>query len=575
MRRGFLAGGSTTCEISRLDKLRLQLADAEAELRQRRERRREVEAGNGRPVLSQEAQAAEAPQSATYASLDEEAIQALTSHEEPPPALHRLAQALVLVLECRLLASLGQHELPAQTSWVNLRRLLQKSWDPSQSAEDLRRALEERPFGVRVAGHIRERVLLAEAGASSESLVSLRQDVEAADARCLTLLDFVLRLVMPDGAAEAAELAADCLEELRSRAVQAVDFQEREVAKLRKQLREAEKSEAAALAFAEQNAPGKATKASQQASEEAPSSTTSEQELVAASSAKVPTESVAVIEEEGCDPSSTSIPELDFSNAAVVQKQQVQYRLGEVEVPPLQEAVLESMVNAVTDASLGPQRRLNVVGSCDLREDAEVAFQRADAVKAWLAENGVPSGKMVVSTMAAARGARFTELQLLDLRGKTDDMRKRAQDFFARSMMSGQPIPEASQQPPSQAQTTVEVEALPEQPPTSEAPPSFAGPSVAVEEFETSRSSGEPAQGVRIRFDGSSAQLDCAWVEDISLDVASECVRLSSLSDRWPVIEVALPFRVDVPSDDGAAGKFSKKTKTLTVTLLRSSVSGA
>eukprot|EP00971_Amphidinium_carterae_P335820 6471869-Amphidinium_carterae.1 len=44
-------------------------------------------------------------------------------------------------------------------------------------------------------------------------------------------------------------------------------------------------------------------------------------------------------------------------------------------------------------------------GSCAaLCNDPEVAYERADAVKEWLLERGVPSAKLVVETTAAVRG---------------------------------------------------------------------------------------------------------------------------------------------------------------------------
>jgi len=309
------------------------------------------------------------------------------------------------------------------------------------------------------------------------------------------------------------------------------------VARLRKQLKEVERSEAAAEAFAKEHASGGSQLSKR----------------------------VVEAKEAGEAHADATVPQEqpDFSFAPVVQKQQVQYRLGETAVPPLQEAVLESIANAVKDSSYGATRRVNIVGSCDTREDPEVAYERADAVKEWLLERGVPSAKLVVETTAAVRGARHTELQLLDVRGEvTSDMRKRAAELFTRSVLSSPPIAkpmvtDVADVGQSAAASFKAVEASHTEQAVQDAIP----PKCVLNEFQ--ETSGGFKKGVRALF-SAGENSDPRWVDDASVDVGADCVRLSSFSGKWPTLEVPLPFPV---AQSGDAAKYSKRTRTLTVTV--------
>ena len=122
MRRGFLGGGAGLADpTGRLASLRAKLADAEHELQHRRQERLNLAAAALPRGAAPEAQSARPAHIAHTVS--DAAIEALISHAKPPPVLHRLASALVLVMEAKTFADLGVEELPGKTPWKNLQSL--------------------------------------------------------------------------------------------------------------------------------------------------------------------------------------------------------------------------------------------------------------------------------------------------------------------------------------------------------------------------------------------------------------------------------------------------------------------
>jgi len=542
MQRGFL-GARPGAEPVAL--LRQQLAEAEAELRQRRLVRLRMEAGRGSTALVAASAAADA--APTLPVWDGAAVAALASHADPPPEpLHRLAEALALALQAQGLGELGDHALPQRVPWKNLQMLLRKSWDPGETVGSTVGHLRQEPFGPRITRHVSERLL-------GGSTPVTREQVVGADEQCVPAFDFVMALInacssskqegaTSPSAGTSTEPKLPVSSLTRESAVEAVSFQELEVARLRRKLKEAERSEAAALDFAAGNA-------------------------VAATDAVCENRSSAangnITPGEGCH----SEP------VYVVSCQTLQYKLTEVTVPPLQEAVLTSMVGLVTEPHAGCNRYLEVVGCAEVREEPSTAAERAEAVRDWLAANGVPCSQLRVKTEPpGGRGSRRVELRLFDSCKADNEVRRRAEELMSRV------FPEA----PPQAVAEVEI------------PMAGAGRAVGVAEGvrscapATGVARGDPGSGTVPGFTAPGVPVGEVIAEGVpsggrrslrvvfkmfgvppseaALEARAQAVRLVSCSGAWPAVEVLLPFDVECPATSTA--RFSRKAGTLTLHLL-------
>merc|ERR1712070_376876 len=96
--------------------------------------------------------------------------------------------------------------------------------------------------------------------------------------------------------------------------------------------------------------------------------------------------------------------------------QAVEYTLGESEVMPLQESVLYSMLNALAERHLATYRVLEITGFSEIREEADVARQRAEKVREWLIDHGAAEENIVIVPPRSdeKRGSRRTEMKLVD-----------------------------------------------------------------------------------------------------------------------------------------------------------------
>ncbi|CAE8708834.1 unnamed protein product, partial [Polarella glacialis] len=197
-------------------------------------------------------------------------------------------------------------------------------------------------------------------------------------------------------------------------------------------------------------------------------------------------------------------------------------------------------------------RHLEIVGRAENREDAIVAEQRAEGVRAWLLESGVPSERMSVRAEPSAgdSSARRVELRLLDTSGADVDLRQRAEQAMSRLFGPKVDKEADAPEPPTQ------------QPEASEASRDQQGaPEVSMEEIAVETGVGSRRRGLRLVF----AKPGLA-ASDASLEIGEKAVRLGSLSGQWAELEVVLPFAVEAPSEPSA--KFSRRAGTLTVTLL-------
>ena len=181
------------------------------------------------------------------------------------------------VRQAPLLADLGDHGLPSRVPWKNLQILLRKA---DARMVEIVKALQG-PFGSRLARHVRTDPLS-------------RAEVEEADAGCVPLLDWAMKLLEPlerprkalDPEVQRLAGLSEAMAEQERRGTGFSRCCGRTVARLRRDLREALRSERAAEAFAEQHRPA---------------------------------------------------------------ERALQYRLSEVEVPATQEAVLQSLVKSLLE----------------------------------------------------------------------------------------------------------------------------------------------------------------------------------------------------------------------------------
>lgn len=540
MQRGFLQGGRSRSEKApeseHIGRFQAALSAAELELRKRRKARLELETQN----LTRDGPSSSTatPDQLPTVAPDEAALSALASHVEPPIMLHRLAVALMLLLESPLLIDLGEHRLPTRVPWKNLQLLLRKPWGEEETihikspgekpvitrtVKAVANALCQDPFGRRLARHVQQQILGGDPPLT-------RAEVAEADGRCVMLFDWVEGLVLPvvGSAKDASEnkestpaigaVGADVPEEVRAAreaASAAIAEQEQEVATLRKDLQEARRSEEAAKKFAAENDPSKQS---------------SSANFEGAAGAR----EVAATEVQG--------------------QKCLQYRLQEVEVPLLQESVLISLINNVMEPRSGKQREVEIIGRCEDREDDETAKQRAEAVQAFLLGAGVPLDRMSLRWVVGGPSAcRRTDLCMTDVEGSDSSVRQRAAHLLQRVYSQDEPQAEAAPSASSTAKTPEEDSAR-----------LHAAPRVVVEELAAEglpETSTTGRRQVRVIF--TKAGLSA---KDVDLEIGSDAVRLSSLSGDWDELEVPLPFAVDQPTEQSA--KFSKRAGTLTVTLV-------
>lgn len=613
MQRGFLtpaaqhvSGEGGAHGNTRLATLREQLANAERELRRCRKERLDLEAS-----LRDAEQASRAVVERLPPALSKEAVEALASHEEPPKALHCLAEVLILVVDGPLLVDLGEHPLPERVPWENLQVLLHKSWKKHDAAACVA-ALQQQPFGVRLKEHARERLC--------GSGVVKRESVAALDERCLPVLDFLLALLKPPRSTEDSRRQAmerSALE--RQRLSEAVVAHEREVALIRKKLQEVKRSEENAHAFAAKHAPRLVS------SENCDNGSVARNPLIQVAALKEGCEDslrqdiVAASGDDECGTLDTNCNNAvtctiaNSSGAAgtgshvtalprvAAARQSIQYRLNEVFVPQLQEPVLASLTNALVEQRGAYDRSLEISGFSDVREEPETGWRRAQAVVEFLESRGVPSERLniVTGTVPPGNGGsrefvercstRRVDLVLFD-GGESSDksVRHRASEVFSR-LFDNEAIPRPHD---GNDEPTVASPQLPHNDNLV-----GAGQDVAVAEHvpQTSCAAGndsrvanskglEDRQGTSNCFPAPAVSIEelsegnCAVralqvvftlpglnAADTSLDVGQEAVRLRSVSGVWPDVEAPLPFLVG-PATEGAA-KFSRKKGTLTLHL--------
>eukprot|EP00929_Paragymnodinium_shiwhaense_P029393 TRINITY_DN16851_c0_g1_i1.p1 TRINITY_DN16851_c0_g1~~TRINITY_DN16851_c0_g1_i1.p1 ORF type:complete len:456 (-),score=117.57 TRINITY_DN16851_c0_g1_i1:7-1374(-) len=409
MRKGFLGGGSKAAAAAddpkkpvpaHIAKLRQELEDAEKELHARRQRRlrdadeKKVTRLTDAASLDSDATTSSKSRSC-LSSLDTCALDALASREEKDvtDALHLLAESLMLLLEARQLVDLGDHPLPGRIPWRNLQILLKKRG--KEDAGALAAVLSQKPFGQRLAEHIRQRFASV-----------TREKIEAVSADYCTIFDFVDALLL-DGSSSGSEVtAADSQAAEPVFLAAAVGEQEREVARLRRKLREAERSEEAARKFAEANAPGGPGQ----------SGYPSEPRQVAAGTA-------------------TSNGSKTTASEETSHVQSLQYRLNEVEVPPMQEPVLECLLLTALDPRTGSGRVVEVIGRSEDREEPEVAKERAEAVQSWLLDHGVLSENLRLEVEpGGGRSNRRVDLRIQDADGAA--VMKKAHEMMSRLLLT-------------------------------------------------------------------------------------------------------------------------------------------
>lgn len=603
MQRGFLApaaqpvsGEEGVHGNTRLADLRTQLADAERELRRCRRERLDLDAS-----LRDAEQASRVVVEKLPPALSKEAVEALASHEEPPKALHCLAEVLVLVVDGPLLVDLGEHPLPERLPWTNLQLLLHKSWKKHNAAA-CAAALKQQPFGARLKEHAHER--LCGSGAVK------RESVAALDERCLPVLDFLLALLKPARSTEdSRRQAMEGSASERQRLLEAVVAHEREVALIRKKLQDAKRSEENAHAFAAKHAPRSVSSETCDRGGVAGNSLIQEVAPKEGCRGSLRPDTVAA-----CGDGDRSILETDSDSTATrtvvnssgaaaagncvaapprcaAARQCIQYRLNEVSVPQLQEPVLASFANALVEQRGACDRSLEICGFSDAREEAETGRLRAQAVVEFLESRGVPSERLniVTGSVPPGNGGRRVDLVLFDGGESADkSVRQRASEVFSRIFDSeatsrphdgndeptvasqqlphndslfcaGQDVAIAEQVPQTACSAgnnsrAASSEGLDDRQGTSNCRPA---PAVSIEELSEGNSGAQALQVV-FTLPGLSAA-------DTSLDVGEQAVRLRSVSGAWPDVEAPLPFLVG-PATEGAA-KFSRKKGTLTLHL--------
>lgn len=589
--------------------LQARLKEAEAELRRRREERLAIEnkadAEHGGATDAGAARRAARKARTVPEAIPEEAFEALASHSEPaPPALRRLAEVLMLLLEAKVLVDLGDHKLPGLIPWKNVQLLLAKPWGDRVTVSDIQSALAVDVYGPRLRAAARERFLRGERPLT-------RKEVASADARCACIFDFVDFFVgdatSPEEGddAAAAPLAGRRDRGAAAAAAAAVAAQEQEVARLRRTLRTrraAKAGDEAAVAETGHAAPShaeatlessvfaqseKGREARKDAKMDHDAENLAKQRPAAEESERLATDGAhAEIEQKAEEVVRPELPRgtervgrwetpSECATGAVTASccQSLQYRLNETAVPELQEAVLVSMQGALMEPRLGLHRYLVITGFAESREESDTAIRRAEAVRDWLATHGASEEQLHVEGQPPSerRGCRRVELKLIDSSSiakqaavrptavavDSEVVRSQAVERVRDHLASGTPGP------PAEASSGILDVSSPVRISTEEDGLEALGcaPHVLVEEEGGwAEDAGVGRRGVRVTF--ASASLD---LSDTKLEVGTEAVRLASLSQLWPAIEAPLPFAVE-PSTAGAP-RFSRRKGTLTLQL--------
>lgn len=325
----------------------------------------------------------------------------LASYHDPPPnQLRRLGEALTLLLEARTIVSLGDHPLPGQIPWKNVQALLLNTWEPRETTVGIRRVLAERPWGPRLVVAVHERLLGGQVPVT-------RHGVQQIDKRCTCLFDFVQAFAQRCKAAEATlsdEASSSTNVSAQESISSLIVMQEKEVARLRRLLREAENANSRSPAPVRVRMKPLLTR-----SWDTPRPLT-ECLSEASTSASSPTSL-----DNGFEPS----PSQDYQPMGFVGCcKALQYRLNDTSVPRSQEAVLAAMLSSLGEPRVWeePRRLLEVIGFSEHREDPETALWRAEAVREWFLVAGVSEDmlRVTVSPSVGSRGSRRVELRLLD-----------------------------------------------------------------------------------------------------------------------------------------------------------------
>lgn len=546
MQRGFLDKAGYGGESEHLAVLRSSLELEEEQLRCLRQHRLQLESSTAEPP------AVDLPSEAP----DEVAMKALALHEEPPSMLHRLAVAVMLLLEAPFLVDLGDHSLPSRVPWRNLQLLLRKEKGANQKKDgpmkEILAAMQRSPFNERLARHVKQRILGGDPPVT-------RADILEHDPNCVVLFDWVSNLLTPlvertsNKTWEIVELPE--LKEKREKAAEAVGEQEKKVAQLRRKLREAVRSEQAAADFAAQNRPG-----------------------------NVSTNKASGLAEKGIDPGDELVGHQTDTKSETVQlevtgQKSLQYRLEEVEIPSTQQAILQSLVKTLMEPR-GIHRRLEIVGHCEDRESDDVAQRRAAAAEAWMLEAGIPAARFTVSWEVGGPSlCRRTDFRLLDIQGSDALMKRKAEDVMKRifsAHLQREETPEVEEMR-VQEKPDPDVKRNSQHPDVKTLPPKLPEPQgVAPEPVNTAEvdavtGSGDCGSPPNVKLEVSGQQVCLVFTkdglspQDALLDVGTKIVRLASLSGSWPEKEVTLPF--DVQPQEPAA-KFSRRAGTLTLTLV-------
>ena len=266
-------------------------------------------------------------------------------------------------------------------------------------------ALQKQPFGEGLARHV-QHIL-----ANNDPLA--RQEVLEADRQCVCLYDWVYGLITPllnrplrEGAQADVANAADAAEvqEERDRAVVAVAEQEKEVARLRRKLREAVRSEQAGADFA---------------------------------AAHLPTVTASETSDVRNGSATGKEPEPIAAKYEVTGQKSLQYRLEEVNVPTMQEAVLHSLVKTLMEPRASSKGHVEIIGHSEDREAPETAKERAEAAQEWLLDHGVPAERLSLRWEVGGPAiCRRTDLRLLEEPGADQAMRRRATELMKRIFTS-------------------------------------------------------------------------------------------------------------------------------------------
>jgi len=597
--------------LSRVTSARAQLLEAEKELRRLRQKRRQLEGSRGSSATS--------PSAVTAASLvdggrgavgpgqehheprlTQEDVKALVSHTEPlPAAVLRLAHAIVLLLKAKTLVEDVQ-EIPDKIPWKNMQALIMRAWSTNKSCKGIVAALSQKQFGKVLRDHICQKVVGGDAPLT-------RGAIEAADTCCIPAFNFMeavifnvtergqqrdggnLKFNTSDGTVPAALLDATEVPGW-SELIGSIASQEQKVARLRRHMRDELQSEDAVRNFVcEHSSPSieAASSSNSKFLKEAGSLNNHPSQLSAACDPPVDRHPQQLLTPGGSASGDTS--SATNAEAVVTLNRVLQYRLNEINVPSVQETILQSVLGTLLEPRAGSVLQLEIQAVAEAREEEQVAEQRAAAVEEWLLTRGVPPSQVQTSASSGGqRGERRVELRVLDAARKqgtgshscrashafadllTDTaLRKRAQELMSgldesnvnqisdlNTSHTGPPASSTITRGDCTAGTQLPAESLASS--FDEVPPPVFSIDVATP-VEDARC-GHMQRELKVVF--TSPNLSPA---DTSLEVGDKAVRISSKSGKWPDVEAPLPCEVEALSE--RAARFSRSAGTLTLRL--------